>query len=168
MGRAFFYIVSLCALLAFPVVLFYEFANNYSFLSGPVIRTLVAANKIIVADVAFISELTPAIAALTVAALAPRPLPEYLKFVSLAICVLGYFSYAWITIHLNGETLVLEKSMLGWVEAAIEGHVPQDSFDNAVESIKTICASIRIFYMLIFASVLGFAINKSGLEGKSQ
>lgn len=166
MSRSLLYIASLCALLAFPVLLFYEFNNNYSYLSGPVIRAIVAASKFIFADVAFVSEITPAAIAVGVAALAPRPLPYWLNVSSLIACAVGYSSYVLVSIHVSGETILLDHSMLNWIESAIEGHVPRDEFDQAIESIQSICSSVRVYYLMIFASVVGFAINKSG-EGNT-
>lgn len=162
LARLVLFFALLSVLLVFPAVLLYEYSNDYSQASGPMVRAVVSLSSLVLADVTFFSEVTPAAAAIGLAALSPRPIGKWVTAITLVICIFGYLSFAWLQLHINGQTVVLQRSMQAWIESAIEGHVAVSVFDDAISDLISFCSSLRIFYMMVGASVIGFIMNPEG------
>jgi len=158
------YLCLLGGLIAIPAILMYEFANNYSSLSAPLIRAVIELSKIVFADIAVISEVTPAVAAITIAATAPRPFPILLAVLSLLTSAIGYAAYAWLSVHVEGGSVILERSMMAWIQTAIDGHVPRSEYEKVFERLESICASVRVFYVVVFATVAGVLLNNAKVK----
>ncbi|MEP4856163.1 MAG: hypothetical protein ABJV60_03790 [Lentilitoribacter sp.] len=164
MSRFVAYIFMLCAFLAPAAVLFYEFSNNYIYASDALIRFLVSSAAWFKADFALVGEVTPAIAAIFVAKNAPKELSKPLMTVSLAVCVLGFALYLFLGFHIEDQPVFFERSMLDWIEASIEGHVDRNDFEGSVEQVGSVFSSVRIFYLVVACSIIGFQLNVAGSE----
>ena len=162
MIRAATYLVLLALFSGVPATLFFEYSNNYSWLSGFIVRGIVFISELVLADATVLSEITPAAAAVFLAALAPRPMRRELSIFSISICFVGYFMFALLQVHIGGGTVFFDRSMQPWIESFIDGYVASADFDRSVGALSDFCRSLRIFYMMVGASVLGFMMNPTG------
>ena len=154
--------MALSALLIIPVAFFVELAFGQLRVTGFIVNAIASAKDLVSQDIAFLGELTPAIAATFVTALAPRPMTKVQSFSSFIICGFGYLAYLFVSVHLDGSSILVGRSLQDNVEVALEGNFPDSDLDGAMLLVRSTMESLRIFYLVMLAAIVGFSFNSEG------
>ena len=148
--------------ISIPMFLGWELVQSTSENSGAVIRGVAAITRLTVADGSLVGDLTPAAAAGALAMLAVRPISTVVSILTIGFSVFGWLCFAWLSVHTQGSTVFLDRSLLPVIELALEGNVERTTLTKAVTSIGDFSLAMRVFYLMVAASAFGFLINESG------
>ncbi len=74
----------------------------------------------------------------------------------------GYLAYLFVSVHLDGSSILVGRSLQDNVEVALEGNFPDSDLDGAMLLVRSTMESLRIFYLVMLAAIVGFSFNSEG------
>jgi len=157
------------SLLALPLIIVliigYETYSGYNKFGEQTVRTVVYLSKVLVSDVQVLGDITTAVFAVMVSALAPRAMSRSKFFITFLICFVGYTALFFFGVELEKGTTILGTPHFAWVQKSLEGYVPASDFENCIQTLMDTVSNARLYYLIIFATLMGLTLSKA--KGKS-
>jgi hypothetical protein len=134
------------------LVSFSDFRGLGEYFWGEATATLIVKTApLFVSDVSFFSEATPFALAGVLTVIAPRSDQKFVIVSGFFLCIIGYFVY----IYFSGELQAGSPLERGMENVLVDANV-----DQPVDVIRTFASAVRIFYLIVGASLLGLSVRK--------